>query len=107
MLVTRNILFKFKAIFSHVSKGIPVQSENSTAWKSALRFKTRQPQEEPNLLILKPITRSAMPGKIMWSLIYLTRKENQGSVRSSNFAILQRGVFLGHQVEKINIRTYD
>ena len=36
MLVTRNILFKFKATFSHVNKGFLVQSENSTKWKWAL-----------------------------------------------------------------------
>ena len=34
----RNILFKFKATFSHVNKRFPVQSENSTEWKSALRI---------------------------------------------------------------------
>ena len=39
-LIMRNILFKFKAAFSHVNKGIPVQSENSTEWKSALIHKT-------------------------------------------------------------------
>ena len=35
MFVMRNILFKFRAIFSHVNKRFPVQSENSTEWKSA------------------------------------------------------------------------
>ena len=35
--VTRNILFKFKATFSHVNKRFPVQWENSIEWKSAFR----------------------------------------------------------------------
>ena len=38
MLVTRNILFKFMATYSHINKGFPVQSENSTEWKSALKL---------------------------------------------------------------------
>ena len=36
MLVTCDILFKITATFSHVNKGIPLPSENSTEWKSAL-----------------------------------------------------------------------
>ena len=36
MLVTEKILTKFRATFSHVNKRFPIQSGNSTEWKSAL-----------------------------------------------------------------------
>ena len=36
MLVKHNILFKFKATFSHINKRFTVKSENSTEWKSGL-----------------------------------------------------------------------
>ena len=41
MLVTCDILFEFRATFSHLNKRIPVRSENSTEWKSALRLVKR------------------------------------------------------------------
>ena len=37
MLVSRNILFKFREPFSHFNKRFPVQSENLTKWKSAFK----------------------------------------------------------------------
>ena len=37
MLVTRNIVFKFKATFPNINNRFPVRSENLSAWKLAFR----------------------------------------------------------------------